>query len=184
MRRLIVTIVVLAACHAGGAAAQTAGGTPSAQEIQRALTRGIVVPEAPGPQSGQAQGTPAPTTPTMPAQPPSVDLTVTFATGSVAITPAGERVLAELGQALASPELTRYRFRIEGHTDTVGDARMNQGLSERRAAAVATWLISRYRIAPDRLEAVGLGESALLIPTPDNTPELRNRRVRVVNLGG
>ena len=119
----------------------------------------------------------------LPPAAPSIDLTVTFASGSATITPAGERVLAELGQALASPELARYRFRLEGHTDTVGDARMNQGLSERRAAAVATWLVRRYRIQPDRLEAVGMGESALLVPTPDNTAELRNRRVRVVNLG-
>lgn len=180
MHRLILTAIVLAACHAAPALAQQPGGTPSAQEIQRALTRGIVVPPGPGQQSNS--GTPAQGA-TMPDRPPSIDLTVTFATGSVAITPTGERVLAELGQALASPELARYRFRIEGHTDTVGDARMNQGLSERRAAAVATWLVGRYRIAPDRLEAVGLGESAPLIPTPDNTPEQRNRRVRVVNLG-
>lgn len=181
MRRLILSIVVLATCHVTTALAQPAGGTPSAQEIQRELTRGIVVPPSSGQQPAQAQG--APSQATMPDRPPSIDLTVTFATGSATITPAGERVLAELGQALASSELTRYRFRIEGHTDTVGDARMNQGLSERRAAAVATWLVSRYRIAPDRLDAVGLGESAPLIPTPDNTPEQRNRRVRVVNLG-
>ncbi len=177
MHRLILTVIVLATCHLAPALAQQPGSTPSAQEIQRALTRGIVVPPSPGQQPGQPQGA------TMPDRPPSIDLTVTFATGSVAITPLGERVLAELGQALASPDLARYRFRIEGHTDTVGDVRMNQGLSERRAAAVATWLVSRYRIAPDRLEAVGLGESAPLVPTPDNTPEQRNRRVRVVNLG-
>jgi hypothetical protein len=30
---------------------------------------------------------------------------------------------------------------------------------------------------------VGLGENELAVPTPPQTPEARNRRVRVVNLG-
>lgn len=160
---------------------QQGASTPSAQEIRRELTRGIVVPPAgqpPGPQGTNPD-------PGVTAQRrPSIDLTVTFATGSAAITPAGERVLAELGEALASPDLAQYRFRLEGHTDTVGDTRTNQSLSERRAAAVATWLIRRYRIQPERLEAIGMGESTPLVATPDSTPEPRNRRVRVVNLGG
>ena len=32
-------------------------------------------------------------------------------------------------------------------------------------------------------EAVGLGETQLLVPTPDGQPEPRNRRVQVINLG-
>jgi len=178
MRRNVLCLALLAGFAMPPAFGQQGASTPSAQEIQRELTRGIGVP----PPQGQQPVTQQPGTALPPAA-PSIDLTVTFASGSATITPAGERVLAELGQALASPELARYRFRLEGHTDTVGDARMNQGLSERRAAAVATWLVRRYRIQPDRLEAVGMGESALLVPTPDNTAELRNRRVRVVNLG-
>ena len=88
-----------------------------------------------------------------------------------------------LGQALASPALAPYRFRIEGHTDTVGDDAMNRDLSQRRAEAVRAYLMGRYGVAPERLEAVGLGESQLLIPTPDNRPEARNRRVQVLNIG-
>ena len=43
---------------------------------------------------------------------------------------------------------------------------------------------SRYGIAASRLEATGLGETQLLVETPDATAEPRNRRVQIVNLGG
>jgi outer membrane protein OmpA-like peptidoglycan-associated protein len=121
---------------------------------------------------------------TAPAGVPAVSITVTFATGSATLTPAAEAALAPLGRALSSPELAPYRFRIEGHTDTVGDAAMNQALSERRAAAVRDYLIHRFRVDPARLEAVGLGETQLLVPTGDGVPEARNRRVQVLNIGG
>ncbi len=60
---------------------------------------------------------------------------------------------------------------------------MNQGLSERRAETVREVLVTRYGVAPARLEAVGLGETRLLVPTPDGRAEARNRRVQVINLG-
>jgi len=115
---------------------------------------------------------------------PSASITVTFTTGSASLTPEAERALAPLGRALTSQELASYRFRIEGHTDTVGDAASNQDLSERRAAAVREFLIQRYNVDPGRIEAVGLGETQLLVPTPDGTPNARNRRVQVVNISG
>lgn len=114
---------------------------------------------------------------------PSASITVTFATGSAVLTPEAERALAPLGRALNSQDLAGFRFRIEGHTDTVGDAMSNQGLSERRAAAVRDFLIQRYGVSAARIEAVGLGETQLLVPTPDGTPNARNRRVQVVNIG-
>ncbi|MBR0674458.1 OmpA family protein, partial [Neoroseomonas soli] len=114
---------------------------------------------------------------------PSASITVMFATGSAMLTPEAERALAPLGRALASQELAGYRFRIEGHTDTVGDAGVNQALSERRAAAVREYLVNKFRVSPQRLEAIGLGETQLLVPTPPQTPNARNRRVQVVNIG-
>ncbi|HME26192.1 MAG TPA: OmpA family protein [Acetobacteraceae bacterium] len=92
-------------------------------------------------------------------------------------------MLDNLGKALNDQALAAYRFRIEGHTDTVGTREYNLQLSARRAAAVVDYLAHRFRIAPSRLEAVGMGENGLLIPTPDQTPELRNRRVQVINIG-
>jgi outer membrane protein OmpA-like peptidoglycan-associated protein len=118
------------------------------------------------------------------ADAPSASITVTFASGSAALTPQAEQALAPLGRALTSQDLAGFRFRIEGHTDTVGSAELNQALSERRAAAVRDFLIRRYGVSPSRIEAIGLGQTQLLVPTPDNTPNARNRRVQVVNIGG
>lgn len=114
----------------------------------------------------------------------AVSITVNFATGSATLTPQARASLAALGRALSSSELAPYRFRIEGHTDTVGDADLNMSLSQRRAEAVADFLRAQFQVMPDRLVAVGMGESQLLVPTPDHFPEARNRRVQVVNMGG
>lgn len=115
---------------------------------------------------------------------PAVSMTVTFPSGSAMLTPAAEATLAPLGRALSSAELAPFRFRIEGHTDTVGDSGANQALSERRAAAVRAFLMERHGVAASRLEAVGLGETRPAVPTADETPEPRNRRVQIINLDG
>jgi outer membrane protein OmpA-like peptidoglycan-associated protein len=117
------------------------------------------------------------------ADAPSASITVTFGSGSSVITPEAERALAPLGRALSSQDLAAFRFRIEGHTDTVGDPASNQALSERRAAAVRDYLVAKFGVAPNRLVAVGMGETQLLVPTPDETSSPRNRRVQVVNIG-
>jgi OmpA-OmpF porin, OOP family len=190
-----------------------AQSNPSSQQIIDSLrpggnllggpTRGIrpVAPaassDASAPQSAAA-ATPAPATAATPtrtaaarppaaatttAPEPSVSLTVTFATGSAELTPEAIRTLEELGKALSSPDLAGFRFRVEGHTDTVGAAPLNQSLSERRAAAVVQYLTSRFGIEPTRLQPVGMGESQPLVRTANDVNEPRNRRVQVVNIG-
>ncbi len=165
---------------------------PDAEERQiiERLTRGIRVPTRPGgdgatalppPAGAPAEGGKAP--PVVAEEPPSINLTVFFPTGSARITPQAANALAALGRALNRDELRGFRFRVEGHTDTEGDAWMNQVLSERRALAVREHLIEKYGVSARRIMAVGMGESRLLVPTPDNYPEPRNRRVQIVNLG-
>jgi outer membrane protein OmpA-like peptidoglycan-associated protein len=117
------------------------------------------------------------------ADAPSVSITITFASGSWLLTPEAERALTPLGRALSSPDLAGFRFRIEGHTDTVGDKASNQVLSERRAAAVRDYLIAKFGVAANRLVAVGMGETQLLVMTPNETSNPWNRRVQVVNIG-
>jgi outer membrane protein OmpA-like peptidoglycan-associated protein len=180
---------------------------PSADQIINSLrpngnpatggTRGIRL-AAPG-GNGSSQTPPAPgAAPTaQPSEPrlasnkpaaaapanPAVNLTVNFATGSAELTPDAIHTLDELGRALASKDLTGYRFRIEGHTDTVGTHDHNQTLSERRAEAVVDYVARKYGVDPGRLQAVGMGETGLLVQTPPQTAEPRNRRVQVINLG-
>jgi len=114
---------------------------------------------------------------------PSVSLSVEFATGSANLTQRARRTLDELGKALTSDSLSQYRFRVEGHTDTVGPPQYNKVLSQQRADTVARYLEANFSMKSDRLEPVGMGEAGLLVPTPPNMPNERNRRVNVVNLG-
>jgi len=141
-----------------------AAPTPAASQPRVAASKSVAVPAA------------------APAA-PAVNLTVNFANGSAELTPAAIRTLDELGRALSSKDLAGYRFRIEGHTDTVGSLDYNRALSERRAEAVVDYVAKKYEVDPARLQAVGMGEDGLLVPTPPQTPEPRNRRVQVINLG-
>ena len=204
MLRLILLATFIATI--GAAQAQN----PSADQIIRSLqpgggmlggTRGIrpvapadpaVPPAAPAPSSTGAVRPAAPRPVARPAPGPapaaadavpSVNLNVQFASNSAELTPAAVRTLSELGRALSSASLASYRFRIEGHTDTVGAPELNRSLSERRAQAVAAFLSSRFGVATTRLEPVGLGQDGLLVQTQPGVAEPRNRRVQVINLG-
>lgn len=121
---------------------------------------------------------------TAPPEIPSASVRPRFASGSATLDATAQAALAPLGRALTSVELAHYRFRLEGHCDTVGPRELNQRLSERRALAVRDFLVARYGVDPSRLETIGRGEDDPLVPTADNVPEPRNRRVQVINLGG
>ncbi|HSE77839.1 MAG TPA: OmpA family protein [Alphaproteobacteria bacterium] len=71
------------------------------------------------------------------------------------------------------------RIIATGHADRSGSVRYNQGLSERRAAAVRTELI-RLGIPVAQIVIVGKGETAPLVPTADGVREPQNRRVEIV----
>jgi len=161
-------------------AAPSSEGTAPAQ----AGSQSSVVPAATGGQSRVASAKPVAHA-TAPAETsgPSVNLTVNFPNGSADLTPEAMATLDALGKALASSDLAHYRFRIEGHTDTVGSPEYNRALSERRAQAVVSYIESKYGVESSRLQAVGMGDQGLLVSTPAQTPEPRNRRVQVINLG-
>jgi len=158
------------------------GLKPSAKQLT-GPTRGIRPVTVVGP-DGKTVTTRAPAAAQSgPAEEPSVKLVVDFQTGSAVLSPGATKTLDSLGRALTSKQLASFRFRVEGHTDTVGAPDTNKSLSERRAEAVAEYLEHHFNISPSRLEPVGYGSDKLLVPTPDQTPEPRNRRVRIVNIG-
>lgn len=105
---------------------------------------------------------------------------ILFDVDSDRIRPESTPTLTEIGTMLqAHPDL---RISIEGHTDSTGDDAHNQNLSDRRARSVRAYLMERYGVAENRLEAKGLGETE---PASTNdTPEGRqtNRRVELVKL--
>lgn len=67
---------------------------------------------------------------------------------------------------------------VIGHTDTVGDDADNARLSLQRAKSVAS-LFTEALPDANKITIDSHGEKNLLIPTPDNTPEPKNRRVEV-----
>ncbi len=115
---------------------------------------------------------------------PGIDFNVLFASGSAELASSALKTLDTIGRALSSNELAGSRFRIEGHTDTVGSRENNRSLSGRRAAAVVDYLSQKYGIDRARLESKGMGQDALVVPTGDQVDEPRNRRVRIVNITG
>ncbi|MEJ0017403.1 MAG: OmpA family protein [Acetobacteraceae bacterium] len=196
-RVLLATAALLAAATVAPATGW-GQGTPSSDQIVRSLTptsttgatRGIrMAPVTPGAAGASSTANASATAPVHVPPPaasraaPSVSLSVLFATGSADLLPEAVRVLDSLGKALNDQTLAAYRFRIEGHTDTVGSRDENRSLSDRRAAAVVEYLAANYHIDRTRVQAIGMGEDGLLVPTPDQTPEPRNRRVQVVNIG-
>ena len=193
MRSFLAPIVIAPLVVSLPAQAQNG---PSADQIINSLrptgnliqggTRGIRVGPPPAQATAPAATQVATSRPvaTQPAtQAPSINLTINFETGSAALTPQAIHTLDQLGLALASKDLAAYRFRIEGHTDTVGSRGYNMTLSEKRAMAVVDYVAKKYGVDPARLQPVGMGEDGLLVPTPDQTAEPRNRRVQVINLG-
>jgi OmpA-OmpF porin, OOP family len=65
---------------------------------------------------------------------------------------------------------------IAGHTDTDGDDASNQALSEKRAQAVADYLV-KAGLPPDRFMAVGYGSSQPVAGNDTDEGKAQNRRI-------
>jgi outer membrane protein OmpA-like peptidoglycan-associated protein len=112
-------------------------------------------------------------------QMPQLDLEIFFAFDSAELQPEATSRLDKLGQVLADPALHQNNIVIGGHTDRKGSAEYNQGLSERRAASVANYLVSKFGLDRNNLVAVGYGFEQLKNASDPLAAE--NRRVQVVN---
>lgn len=67
---------------------------------------------------------------------------------------------------------------VIGHTDTVGDREANERLGLQRAQSIAE-IIKKAGLQVHDMTITSHGERNLLVATPDNTPEPKNRRVEV-----
>ena len=105
---------------------------------------------------------------------------VLFDTGKHTLRPLAREKLAKIsGIVLAYPALT---LGIEGNTDSVGSDAYNQGLSERRAEAVRSYL-AQQGVPESSMTAKGLGKTQPI--ASNNTAEGRqqNRRVELIVSG-
>ena len=123
--------------------------------------------------------TPQPLPP--PPPPPQVEaqrsFQVFFDFNKSDITAAAAKVIQAAADNVRAGHVTQIA--VTGHTDTVGSAAYNQGLSERRAAAVKRQLIADG-IADGEISTRGVGKTGLLVPTADGVREAQNRRAEIV----
>jgi OOP family OmpA-OmpF porin len=176
-------------------AAEASHAAPSKDDIIKALTapvgdvaqtRGFAVhPAVPGGPAPKA-GTPASlkmnegtAKPAAPAH-ASINEEILFGLNSAESHPMSKEALSQIAQALAAPQLKDAKILVEGHTDSTGTPERNLSLSQERAEAVRNYLVNEAGISPDRLSAVGKGQSEPIDPNNPLAPE--NRRVVLVNL--
>jgi outer membrane protein OmpA-like peptidoglycan-associated protein len=108
-----------------------------------------------------------------------VNLRLAFTPGSSNLSAAAQAEVRAFAEAMRRPQLVSMRFRIEGHTDSAGGRTVNAPLSQRRAQAVADYLVAQG-VAQTRLEVQGFGYDRPLPGTPASSG--RNRRVEAVRI--
>jgi len=102
---------------------------------------------------------------------------VLFASNSSRLQSGAREVLSRIaGVLLVAPE---HHLSIEGHTDSTGRTAANQALSEKRAAAVANYLVD-CGISPAMMVMRGFGESQPIASNQNAAGRKQNRRVEIV----
>jgi len=102
---------------------------------------------------------------------------ILFATNQSALLPSALTRLTQVASALMA---TKERsLVVEGHTDSQGTSSYNIGLSQRRADAVRSYLISRGYPA-DRIQARGIGEDRPITENSSAPGRANNRRVEII----
>jgi outer membrane protein OmpA-like peptidoglycan-associated protein len=102
---------------------------------------------------------------------------VAFATDSSDLLASSQRAITRLTAFLV--EHPEHTVRVEGFTDSVGRSDYNQGLSERRAAAVKSALINGG-IEPGRIQSKGYGDAFPVANNDSVAGRQQNRRVEVI----
>ena len=99
-----------------------------------------------------------------------------FNTNSTDIKPGFHSTLDKIADVVV--RYGKTTLTVAGHTDDVGSAQYNQGLSERRARGVAQYLESK-RVNEARLSIVGKGESMPIASNATEGGRAENRRVEI-----
>lgn len=103
---------------------------------------------------------------------------VIFPSGKSELLPSARSKLSEVATALSQGEASS-KIVVEGHTDSVGSAEMNQQLSMRRAEAVKGALVTQG-VDASRVSVVGHGASQPIAENDSAAGRANNRRVEIV----
>jgi outer membrane protein OmpA-like peptidoglycan-associated protein len=106
-----------------------------------------------------------------------IPATFTFDPGSATVKPQTDATLLEIARTVKTRSQTYVD--VLAHTDTSGTPAVNQALSDKRAAAVATYLVG-HGVAKARIASKGYGESVPLYNSEtDETEKAANRRIEI-----
>lgn len=100
-----------------------------------------------------------------------------FETASARLNAASAPTLQQIAQVVQ--QHPTWVLTIEGHTDSLGGAAKNLELSNRRAAAVRSELVGRYKVPTSRLSVKGYGLSRPIESNGTMEGRARNRRVEL-----
>lgn len=104
---------------------------------------------------------------------------VVFPSGSAKLDPASFPRLDSVVEYMTHKPSARIQ--VSGHTDNVGDPRKNLALSEARAKSVRDYLVSKG-IAPERIDAVGYGDTRPVASNDNEKGRAQNRRIEAVEI--
>jgi len=108
----------------------------------------------------------------------SKTIRVAFATNSFALDENAKWILRS-GVLETAKQFGGARFRIEGHTDNVGNAAANRTLSEKRAASVANFLAAEGGMDKNKFVVVGKGPDEPVADNGTTEGKAQNRRTEV-----
>jgi OOP family OmpA-OmpF porin len=120
---------------------------------------------------------PAPAPAAVAPSPISHSYLVFFDWDKASLTDRARQIVSEA--ATNSTKVQYTRLEVNGYTDTSGTPKYNQGLSVRRAQAVAAELV-KDGVPKSAIEIQGFGETHLLVSTGPNVREPQNRRVEII----
>jgi OOP family OmpA-OmpF porin len=112
-----------------------------------------------------------------PAPAPARSYLVFFDWDKATLTDRAQQIIREAAENSTRVQYTRIE--VNGYTDTSGSPHYNQGLSVRRAEAVAAELV-KDGVPRNAISIQGFGETHLLVPTGPNVREPQNRRVEII----
>lgn len=101
---------------------------------------------------------------------------LTFDTDSTTVKPGLHKELDRISSIMV--QYPQTLIRVEGHTDSSGDERYNQNLSERRAGNVRNLLVTRG-VEFYRVEVIGYGETMPVATNSSESGRQMNRRVEI-----
>jgi OmpA-OmpF porin, OOP family len=158
----------------GGTATGPGGTTPANLSLGPTYNHSVLV----GVRYNFGVAPPPPPAPAaVPAPAPTRSYLVFFDWDKATLTDRARQIIREAADNSTKVQYTRLE--VNGYTDTSGTPKYNQGLSVRRAQAVAAELV-KDGVPRNAITIQGFGDTHLLVPTGPGVREPQNRRVEII----